>query len=208
MAPRHYNLGQRAEARGQTRQRIVEATVTLHARKGAAATTYADVAAAANVAVPTVYNHFPTRAELLAGCTSHVMASAPFPDDDLFLHAATLRDRIRIAATSLFALYEYLEPWLSWSIRELAQVPELLPLEEQRREFREALVRRAFEPRFGKRVPPAVFATASALLDFPAWLTLSAHTGKKNAARVASEALAAVSMQYKPRAGARKENAK
>jgi AcrR family transcriptional regulator len=207
MAPRHYTLGQRAEARNETRQRIVDATVALHARKGAAATTYADIAAAADVAVPTVYNHFPTRAELLAGCISHVTAGAPLPEGDPFAHSHSLRDRIHIAATSLFALYEYLEPWLSWSVREIAQVPELLPFEERRREFREALVRRAFEPRFGKRMPPAVFATASALLDFPSWLTLSAHTGKKNAARVASEALAAVAMQHKPRARARKENA-
>jgi AcrR family transcriptional regulator len=206
MAPRHYTLGRRAEMRLQTRQRIVEATAALHARQGAAATTYAEIAAAADVAVPTVYNHFPTRADLLAGCTSHVIAEAPLPKDDLFADAPTLRDRLSRAAASLFALYEYLDPWLSWTVRELAQVPELLPIEDQRRESREALLRQAFEPRFGKRVPPALLGTASALLDYPAWLTLTAHTSKRTAARVASDTLEAVAMHHKPRAGVQKEN--
>jgi AcrR family transcriptional regulator len=206
MAPRHYNLGRRAEAREETRQKIVDATVALHARQGSSATTYAEIAKAADVAVPTVYNHFPTRADLLAGCTSHVMAGAPVPDEDPFARANTFRERLRIAATSLFTMYEYLDPWLSWTVREIAQVPELQPLEEQRRELREAIIRQALEPRFGKRVPSALLATASALFDFPAWLTIAAHTGKENAARVASEALAAVAMQHKPGSSSRKDN--
>jgi AcrR family transcriptional regulator len=206
MSPRSYHLGRRAGAQGETRRRIVEATVALHACKGAAATTYADIAAAADVAVPTVYNHFPTRAELLDGCTSHVMAGAPSLAGDPFAGVSDLQARLLIAARALFALYEYLEPWLSWTVRELAQVPELLPLEERRKELRETLVAQAFEPRFGKRLPAALLGTASALLDFPAWLTLCAHTGKQNAARVASEALAAVAVQHKPR-NPRKEKA-
>ena len=199
-------MERRAEAREETRQRIVGATVALHARQGAAATTYADIAREADVAVPTVYNHFPTRADLLAGCTSHVMAGAPLPNGDPFTHAKTMRDRLRIAATSLFTMYEYVQPWLSWTVREIAQVPELQPFEEQRRAGRETLIRQAFEPRFGKRVPPALLATASALLDFPAWLTIAAHIRNGTAARVVSDSLIAVAMQHKPRNRSRKEN--
>jgi AcrR family transcriptional regulator len=60
MAPRKYDLGKRAEAVEETRRRIIQATFELHGEKGVVATSMQDVAERADVALRTVYYHYPT----------------------------------------------------------------------------------------------------------------------------------------------------
>ncbi len=72
MSPRHYDRSLRDRSREDTRRKIVEAAFRLHARHGGLATSYAMIAREADVSVPTVYNHFPTRDDLFAACTRHV----------------------------------------------------------------------------------------------------------------------------------------
>jgi len=70
MAPRKYTLGKRSESIEDMRRRIVDATVELHSEKGVLATSMQDVAERANVALRTVYNHYPTIEDLVSAIGS------------------------------------------------------------------------------------------------------------------------------------------
>ena len=75
---RTYRLQARARQQEQTRLRIVEAALQLHASAGRASV--ADVARRAGVQRLTVYNHFPSPGELLDACRTAWLDSAPPPD--------------------------------------------------------------------------------------------------------------------------------
>ena len=93
---------------------IAAATAELHASKGAAATSYADIARHAGVSLPTVYSHFPTEDELFLGCTSHVASRAPaFPIDQI-LGANSLSSAIEMLIAAIEEQHLYYEPWLAW----------------------------------------------------------------------------------------------
>src|SRR4051812_16821733 len=77
MATRPYNNQTRQQLQAELKQRIVEAAVQLHAQKGGLGTTYADIAQAAGVSLPTIYKHFPQLDTLFQSCTAHVAQSAP-----------------------------------------------------------------------------------------------------------------------------------
>jgi len=77
MPKRSYSMQRRVALEAETRECIVRATVALHARHGALATTYAMIAKRAQVATQTVYNHFPDDSALLGACTGHVLDRAP-----------------------------------------------------------------------------------------------------------------------------------
>src|SRR3954454_13274217 len=61
--PRKYDLGRRADAKADTRRRITEAAVDLHATVGPARTTISAIAERAGVQRLTVYRHFPEEAD-------------------------------------------------------------------------------------------------------------------------------------------------
>jgi AcrR family transcriptional regulator len=65
---RKYNMGARAAAVDQTRQRIVDATVEAHRELGIRATSWDEIARRAGVGVGTVYRHFRSLDELLPAC--------------------------------------------------------------------------------------------------------------------------------------------
>jgi AcrR family transcriptional regulator len=69
---RKYQMRERAKAYQATRQRILQATFELHRAKGVAATTFADIAACAELAPATVIRHFPTMGDLVSACGAHV----------------------------------------------------------------------------------------------------------------------------------------
>lgn len=74
----------RADAR-RNRERILAAATEVFAARGAAASTE-DVAAAAGVAIGTVFRHFPTKRDLLAAILKDLLAdlAAAAEHDDLF----------------------------------------------------------------------------------------------------------------------------
>ena len=199
MAPRTYRQDRRTAARADTRRRILDATAALHAKKGVLATSYADIAAMADVAVPTVYNHFPDRQTLLHGCVSHVSAQAPPVPDDLFAGARSLPQRVEAAVGALFAAYAFFRPWLIWTLREIGQLPELAFVEAARTQTRTTLVRQALAPSFRGRPTAELLAIAGALVDFPSWLNLAEACGVNRAPRVASEALVVLAQHYRSR---------
>jgi AcrR family transcriptional regulator len=72
----------RAAAVEQTRRRILEATMAEHAERGILATSIQDVARRADVAVGTVYRHFPTLEELVAACGALSFEMLPLPSPE------------------------------------------------------------------------------------------------------------------------------
>lgn len=173
MSPRPYRADRRKAAMDETRRRIVEATVHLHAKHGVVATTYAMVAKRADVAIPTVYNHFPTTSELLAACTGHVSAQAPALGPHIFGAAIDVDERLRALVRALFAQYRYRAPWLRWAIHEACLVPDLAKLLKAAGEGRRQLIALALAPAFGPRPPESLLILCDILLDYSAWQRLT-----------------------------------
>jgi AcrR family transcriptional regulator len=194
MSPRRYRTDRRKAAMDETRRRIVEATVALHAEKGVAATTYALIAKRADVAVPTVYNHFPQLGDLLAACTGDVAARAPRLGPEIFAGAADTEARAAALVTATFAAYRFRAPWLRWGIHEAAFIPELRAIVDEARAKLGQLIALALAPTFGQRPPPSLCALWALLLDFSAWqrLTSDGRLSDDEAAAAVTDALLAL----------------
>lgn len=177
MSPRIYRARRRAAAAAETRQRIVQATVDLHAEKGVLATSYAMIARRADVAVPTVYKYFPRQGDLLAACTGHFAAAAPSLGPEIFADKPDTDTRIRALVRALATFYRYGTPWLRWSEHEAALVPALAEALAGVAAGRGQLVVAALAPRFGDAPPPALFALCETLLEFSAWRRIADDSG-------------------------------
>ena len=79
MKRRSYTKVLRAAAEEATRQRIVEALVSLHEQVGPARTTVSAVAERAGVERLTVYRHFPDEPSMIRACSAHWAALHPLP---------------------------------------------------------------------------------------------------------------------------------
>ena len=122
-------MKKRAEAVEETRNQIVWATMQLHAEKGAAATSQADIAARAGVSAATVYRHFPTLGSLVRACGSQVWmaVSPPRPEDAerLFAGLGTTRERLHRFVEEVSAFYRRAWRALERAREERSRVPEL-----------------------------------------------------------------------------------
>lgn len=101
---------QRTEAIARTRRKILEATIRLHGRNGIFGTSWQDIAREADVALGTVYKHFPSLTELVPACGDLLMQKLgpPSPDDvdGIIGDASEPEERLRRVARALFAFYE------------------------------------------------------------------------------------------------------
>jgi len=158
-------LGARGAAVEATRRRILDATVALHAEKGALSTTWQDIARRADVAVGTVYYHFPSLEELLPACTGHGMQHHPPPTPAIFEDGESAAQRITALTRALFAFYQKAAPWLRWS-SDTPGVPAVAArLAKQREAGREALLRAAL----GSGLNETLLRITMALTSFSAW---------------------------------------
>jgi len=177
MAPRRYDRRRRDEAMAATRARIVAAIVALHAEVGPSRTSYAMIARRANVAIPTVYKHFPDLVGIFAACIGHVSAAVPPLGLDLFAGARTAADRLARLIPALFERHRHFAPWLRWSRREAHLLPDMAIYFTKMRERHLVLIRAALEPAHGARAPRALVALFEALTGFDAWQTLTVENG-------------------------------
>jgi AcrR family transcriptional regulator len=182
MAPRRYDRSRRDQARAETRRRILDAVIALHAERGVRATSYAAVAERADVAVATVHNHFPDLGGILEACISDVGASAPPLDPAIFTGCADLRERLEALVRALFARHRFLAPWLRWGQHEAHLVPELAPYLQGMQEEQRRFILAALAPELGPAPPPPLLAMAELLLGFAAWQQLTAAGGPVEAA--------------------------
>jgi AcrR family transcriptional regulator len=170
MAPRKYELGKRAENREATRERIIQATFELHREKGVIATSMQDIAERADVALRTVYNHYPTVDDLVAGCGRKVMAFLAPPTPEILDGVEKLDDRLRVMVDALFAMYERGGDYIEVGRTEQGTVKALVPFLETEAEARGLLAREALRP-FTAR--SRTIRQVAGLTDFYVWKALT-----------------------------------
>src|SRR5207244_2713395 len=95
MAPRAYRMTRRAAASAETRRRIVDAAIALHAEKGVLGASWPDIAKRADVALGTVYRHFPSLDQLVPACTSENAVRMRPPGATLLQGLTRPEERIR-----------------------------------------------------------------------------------------------------------------
>ena len=166
--PRKYDLGRRAAAAEDTRRRIVDATVALHAEQGILATSYKDVARRADVGIGTVYNHFPTLDDLVTACGSQTRETARPPDPAVIAARRTRRARVERLVADVFAWYERYPSWR----RGLADADKLESLARGVR-AREDHLRALVHAALGPDADAVAAATLRALIDYEVFRSLT-----------------------------------
>jgi AcrR family transcriptional regulator len=122
---RPYRKQRRAEAEEETRQRITVAAVELHGTVGPANTKVTDLAERAGVSRMTVYNHFPSDADLFRACSSHWARENPYPVPAQWLRHPDARVRLRTALVELYEWYGQKQGMMGKILRDAPLVPAL-----------------------------------------------------------------------------------
>ena len=172
MSPRSYRQGARAGHTDATRRRIVAAAVRLHAERGALATSWDDLAAAAGVNRATVYRHFPSLDALVPACARVAFEAIDLPDDeDLAAGFAGLdaRTRLRQVVLESCACYERAADWLRAARREGDLVPAFADVNRRLSAGIASLVAVACAP---ARLDAERLQVIQVLADFPFWQQL------------------------------------
>ena len=184
---RKYELKKRAESLGDTRRRIVEATVELHRTHGPAATQVSEIARRAGVQRVTVYNHFPDEHALLTACSLHWRALHPAPDPTRWEAAADPGERLRLALGELYAWYRETEPMTANVLRDAEIVAALRPIVENGlgRYLEQVRTNLAQPFRARGRRRERIEAALRAALDFHVWRAL-APLGDREASHLAA----------------------
>jgi AcrR family transcriptional regulator len=183
-------MDKRKAAAEETRQRILEATLTLHSEKGIFGTSWKDIAQRADVSVNTVYKHFPSLNELVPACGElmYAITRPPSLEDAprIFAGAHSLEERIQRLIDELFGFYERGAPYIETDFQE-RRLPEVQEWEAYIRATIAGLVREALltaEP------DEDTVHTASALLDFSTYKSfLVRDIPKDRAAKTINEIL-------------------
>ncbi|MFV1987888.1 MAG: TetR family transcriptional regulator [Gemmatimonadota bacterium] len=124
-ASRPYRKIERARQEEETRRRITEAAVELHRTVGPANTTVTEVAKRAGVSRMTVYNHFPSDADLFRACSSHWASCNPFPDPSRWAAIEDPSERLLSALNEFYEWYALKEDMLGKIFRDVPLVPSL-----------------------------------------------------------------------------------
>jgi AcrR family transcriptional regulator len=173
MATRKYQQKRRAELQAETRQRIVEAMVTLHREVGPARTTVSAIAERAGVERLTVYRHFPDETAMFQACTAHYSTEVPGPDRSKWAGIEEPAERLRAALLVFYDYYRRAEEMLVQAARDVPRLPALAavltPWEEFVRGVREELL----EGWGTKRAARARQAAIAHALRFETWRSLA-----------------------------------
>lgn len=116
--PRPYRKKRRALQEEETRRRITKAAVKLHGTLGPAGSGVTDIAKLAGVSRMTVYNHFPTEADLLMACSTHWAAKNPFPALSEWAVIDDPAERLGTALRELYRWYGLTEGMLGKVLRD------------------------------------------------------------------------------------------
>ncbi len=183
MIKRSYRMTKRADARGETRARIVAATIALHEEVGPKETTISAIAERAGVQRLTVYRHFPDDAALLQACSSGWRELNPPPEPASI--AGEGRQGCREGLAALYGYYSRTRRMWTSILRDEPDVAALKPpLDRYRRylaEFGHALLAQ-LRPRPGRKACAA--ATLAHAVRFSTWQSLD-ETGLDDDAKAA-----------------------
>jgi AcrR family transcriptional regulator len=180
---RKYELKRRAERKEETRRRIVEAAIDLHATVGPARATVSAIAERAGVQRHTFYRHFPDERSLGDACSGLHLERHPLPEPGTWRQMADPRARMRAGLDALYAYFAANEGMLANVLRD-AEVHELTreivqakigpPLEA----IQEVLVA-GFGVRGGRRL--RLRAAVGLATDFQTWRLLVRRSGMPQA---------------------------
>jgi AcrR family transcriptional regulator len=120
---RAYRMRKRQEDIEATRRRIIEAAARLHGSVGPIETTFSAVAEEAGVQRSTIYRHFPDEAALFGACTSHWVASHPWPRPQDWEGIAEPVARLRQGLRELYRYYDENFQMLANSYRDIEVMP-------------------------------------------------------------------------------------
>jgi AcrR family transcriptional regulator len=170
---RTYILKRRAEQQADTRQRIVEAAVDLHASVGPAATTFSMLAERAGVQRHTVYAHFPDERSLYLACSGLTLERSPLPSAEPWRAIADPAARLRRGIREVYDWFAENAGLLGCVLRDAESHPltrEIagLRIEPSMVGYREVL---------GLGLSPRQRAVLHLALCFPAWRALVRETG-------------------------------
>ena len=175
--PRKYELKRRAESQDETRRRIVEATVALHADVGPARTTISAIAERAGVQRLTVYRHFPDERSLLGACSAHWLAADPPPEPAAWAAILDVDERCRTALTELYGWYRREQAMIANVDRDAPTWPALAEIAD-REPFVAAAVGALARSR-GRR--KRVRAALGHAVEFSTWRSLCVGQGLSEA---------------------------
>src|SRR5215208_6367839 len=183
-------MDKRKAAVEETRQRILEATLALHAEKGIFGTSWQDIAKRADVSVGTVYKHFPSLEELVPACGElmYAITRPPSLEDapQIFAGAHSLEERLERLVSELFDFYERGAPYIETDFQE-RQLPAVAEWEAYMRDTIAGLVREAL---VSAEPDEHTVQSVSALLDFSTYKSfLDRDIQKEQAAKTMSEVL-------------------
>ena len=172
MSPRRYRQVTRASHAGATRSSIVTAAIRLHAERGALATSWDDLAAAAGVNRATVYRQFPNLDALIPACARVAFEAIDLPErEELEAGFAGLGtdDRLRKVIFETCECYERGGPRLRAARREGDLVPAFAEVNRRLTEGGAALVDVACAR---ERLDAETRRLVQVLIDFPFWQQL------------------------------------
>jgi len=177
---RTYTLKRRAEQQAQTRQRIAEAALELHAQHGPAFTTLSMIAERAGVQRHTLYAHFPDERSLFLACSGLHLEREPPPDAEPWRAIEEPGERLRTGLLAIYTWYERNAELLANVIRDA----EVHPLAREVSALRTGPVYAAYHQVLGAQLSASQQAALNLALSFHTWRTLVRDSGLQSAAAV------------------------
>jgi len=166
-------MDRRTAATEATRGRIVDAAIRLHVQRGTRATSWDDIAEAAQVSRATVYHHFPSLKELIPACARVAFDLAEVPSLEQaamgFSDLSDPRRRVSRLVRETCKCYAAGADWLRAAWRERDLVPEMADAVARLQKARDVLIAAAVS---GAGIGRDDQRTLAALIDFPFWDSL------------------------------------
>jgi AcrR family transcriptional regulator len=177
---RAYTLKRRAEQQAETRKRIVEAAVELHASIGPAATTLSMIAEKAGVQRHTLYAHFPDERSIFMACSGLAYERDPMPAAEAWRDVASGTERLTVGLTTIYEWFARNESLLSNVLRDVAQHP----LVQEIQKLRAVPVIKGWHDVLGADLEPAQRPILHLALSFHTWRSLVRESGLDTAGAV------------------------
>ena len=183
---RKYSMDRRSATVDETRRRIVEATMALHDEQGILATSMQDIAARADVALGTVYRHFPTIEDLVPACGGRNFELNPPPNRAVFAGLPTRAERARALIAAYYAHYALHPRMFEIGMAEAEKLPALAAFMDDGKAHLLRLVTEAIAP-----TPSGAdaFKLAVALCSFSSWQALTQAGFSSDAAAALASAI-------------------
>lgn len=170
---RTYTKSKRAENQSLTRDKIVEAAVSLHGEIGPAATSVSLVAERAGVQRHTVYAHFPDDRALLMACSEMHLGLYPLPDPSRWAEGGSTPENLGVALGALYGWFAEHQQLVAGVLRDAEHYETLREIAGMR--FGAAFA--AIHGSLANELNPKGQAALWLALSFYTWRTLTRDTG-------------------------------